>query len=571
MKKKNQLVKSLISSALLIPAVVSIQAPSTEAATSTQIASAVQKAVSASQVLRRATSIEDNGDGKTKPYVEFNNTKAAYAKAISMVKSMPSSNSKVVYETKLKDVEVKIKNATNYIDAISSGEKILAKKNELQAHVNKGILTQDTVNLYHSLSREITKQGKILDPVYGKTTREFMRAYYKESAEKLKKETIYAVTVKMAADLISSNASNEENLKQSKEVLRYLPAIPQQAYKKQLTAQWESLKGKVPASIQDAEYKNLEMIYENLIEIETIVKPGVSSSNVPVLYEETKNGISKVEIPLAKQKMEEALKAAMSELFLPVSEIKTLLTKKAAEKGIPPEIVKAIALTENGNFQQFEPNGEVFKSFDNGYGIMQVTSLSEEKAEKVKYDLSYNIEEGINILLEKWNYASVSRIPVINDGAKDTLENWYFAVMAYNGLSKSNDPTFATNKTYQEKVFANLSSMNPELIKEEDLKITYNSSTGQMLFNDKMLYTTTKKTKSVQLFKSGESIVLPSEVNLRSVPTTENNTPLKKLSKGTTVTLLSGPTEDNNKYNIFTWYKVKVNATGQIGYIASIW
>ncbi|ESU34204.1 hypothetical protein G3A_02280 [Bacillus sp. 17376] len=573
--KKHQLVKTLISSALILPAVVSIQAPSTEAATTTQIASAVQKAISNSQILRRATSIEWNGDGKTRPYTEYNNTKAAYYYAEKLVKAMPSSNTKVVYQAKLGEVKTQIDRAVAYIDAITAGEKIVVKKNALQSQVNKGLLTAETESLYHSLSFEIGKQAKLLDRVYGVTTREYIRQYYKQTSERLRDDLSYPVTAKMALDQIETSKSNEEILRESKKVLMFLQVVPQKSFKEQLTVRWKSLEGKVPSTIQDAEYKNLLSVYNNMAELEKTIKPGVSSPKVPLLFEETKNGIAQVGHELAKRKLDETLTNVMNNLYLSVSEIKTLLTKKAAEKGIPPEIVKSIALTENGNFQQFLPNGEVFESFDNGYGIMQVTPLSEHDTrydwEKVKYDLGYNIETGVNILLEKWGYSGSRRLPVVNDGNKETLENWYFAIIAYNGLSKRNDPITSSKATYQEKVYANLSSMKPEIISEDQLKISYNPATGQMLFNDKMLYVTTKKTKSAQLYKVGDTLSLPSAVNLRKVPTTVNNTPIKQLEKGTAITIIDQPTEDSNKFNIFTWYKVKVNSTGETGYVASLW
>lgn len=574
MKKKQQLIKTIISSSLILPAVISIQAPSTEAATTTQIASAVQKAISNSQILRRATSIEWSGDGKTRPYTEYNNTKAAYYYAEKLVKAMPSSNTKIVYQANLSEAKTQIDRAVAYIDAITAGEKIVDKKNALQSQVDKGLINAETVSLYHSLSFEIAKQAKLLDRVYGVTTREFIREYYKKTSERLRDELSYPVTVKMALDQMESSNSNEEILRESKKVLMFLQVVPQPSFEKQLTAKWDSLKGRVPASIQDVEYKNLLSVHNNLAELKKTIKPGISSSQVPILYEDTKNRIAQIGNSLAKRKLDESLTSVMSNLFLSVSEIKTLLTKKAAEKGIPPEIVKSIALTENGNFQQFLPDGEVFKSPDNGFGIMQVTPLSENDTrfdwEKVKYDLGYNIETGINILLEKWGYSG-SRLPIVNDGNMETLENWYFAIMAYNGLSKRNDPFASAEATYQEKVYANLSSLDPEIISEDQLKISYNQTTGQMLFGDKMQYATTKKTKTAQLYKVGDSLTLPTSVNFRNVPTTLNNTPIKQLPKGTTITIMDQPTEDSNKFNIFTWYKIKINATGETGYIASLW
>ena len=56
--------------------------------------------------------------------------------------------------------------------------------------------------------------------------------------------------------------------------------------------------------------------------------------------------------------------------------------------------------------------------------------------------------------LDKWGYGG-DITPTVNNNEKNIVENWYFAVMAYNGLSNVNDPTTASNP-YQNKVWNNL-------------------------------------------------------------------------------------------------------------------
>ena len=71
---------------------------------------------------------------------------------------------------------------------------------------------------------------------------------------------------------------------------------------------------------------------------------------------------------------------------------------------------------------------------------------------KLKTDYDFNISEGARILNQKWR-----TVPKIGDGDRNKLENWYFAVWAYNGWSTKNNPNYAKSQgliAYQDKVFA---------------------------------------------------------------------------------------------------------------------
>jgi hypothetical protein len=144
----------------------------------------------------------------------------------------------------------------------------------------------------------------------------------------------------------------------------------------------------------------------------------------------------------------------------------------------PCELLKAIAMNESG-WKQFcvpeSPPDQVGKSertiisFDCGYGIAQVTSgmhVGEMPAfdrDLVAADPTYNLATGAQILAGKWRATNC-----VGDRQPATLEHWYLAVWAYNGLAYSNspvnpnyDPTRPVcdpnagcpNRPYQERVF----------------------------------------------------------------------------------------------------------------------
>lgn len=96
--------------------------------------------------------------------------------------------------------------------------------------------------------------------------------------------------------------------------------------------------------------------------------------------------------------LESPMESSETELHeeLNMEEKLRLLTETALKYGIPPEILKAIALAES-QMLQFE-NGKPFISDDNGIGIMQVTHPTVEvDQERLKYDTAYNIEVGAKI------------------------------------------------------------------------------------------------------------------------------------------------------------------------------
>ena len=134
-----------------------------------------------------------------------------------------------------------------------------------------------------------------------------------------------------------------------------------------------------------------------------------------------------------------------------------LLTNAAINADIPPEVVKAVATQENG-WKQFDENGEPIISEDGGIGLMQITNKANYDQEKLKYDIYYNIDAGIEILNSMYNRTD---LPKIKGAGREVIENWYFPVMAYNGTKPVNSPLYQQTEekntnAYQEKVFAHI-------------------------------------------------------------------------------------------------------------------
>lgn len=137
---------------------------------------------------------------------------------------------------------------------------------------------------------------------------------------------------------------------------------------------------------------------------------------------------------------------------------------------IPPSLLKAVGWIESG-WRQFTPQGRPVVSYDFGYGIMQVTSgmpgafgrvqgaLDPDTQSRIITDYLYNVAYGARMLVQKWD-----RAPKIGDEDPTEVENWYYALWAYNGwgwVNNPNNPRFTRSGTpvtnpgafpYQERV-----------------------------------------------------------------------------------------------------------------------
>lgn len=136
-------------------------------------------------------------------------------------------------------------------------------------------------------------------------------------------------------------------------------------------------------------------------------------------------------------------------------EIARIFERVAQEKQVPAEILKAIAYAESG-WRQWDNSGNVVANYASKrpyLGIMQVGAYDPADTatvNKLKSDIAFNIAYGADVLLSKWEMT-----PRIGDGDKSKLENWYFAIWAYNSWSTLNNPSNAAaagRVAYQDKI-----------------------------------------------------------------------------------------------------------------------
>ncbi|CAG9621402.1 cell wall-binding repeat-containing protein [Sutcliffiella rhizosphaerae] len=264
-----------------------------------------------------------------------------------------------------------------------------------------------------------------------------------------------------------------------------------------------------------------------------------------------------------------------------VAQINVMLTQEALLAGVPPEIIKAIAWQES-TWRQFRTNdepsglwkkGDPIVSFDGGIGIMQITepNMASERERRLKEDIRYNIQEGIRILKEKWSYNNWGRIPKINGNDMNVLEDWYFAVMAYNGISRRNDPKYYPNNTYQDVIYRHVEryaqmSVSKFPVTHLHNDIYYNTA-GSLHFRRDQYHINGQFTKSKHVFSENELVkATESGVRLRRSP---EGAEVRFTTAGEVLQVVGPFQAGSNNNNHFVWYPVRDMNSNETYYIAS--
>ncbi|MGF6953489.1 hypothetical protein QF028_005994 [Neobacillus sp. B4I6] len=255
--------------------------------------------------------------------------------------------------------------------------------------------------------------------------------------------------------------------------------------------------------------------------------------------------------------------------------INCLLTNAAIQADIPPEVVKGIA-TKESDWRQFV-DGKPFISNDNGIGIMQITdkTLPDEQQERLKNDILYNIETGVRILNYK---ASLTTLPHIKGAGRDIIENWYFPVMAYNGVVQVNSPLFQetgeiNHEAYQELAFVKIEK---ESYMGDTVLARYPFEVKDFKYVDKFIEFLQPEyivqgvhETTIRLTEGDRVITTKDKVNLRKGPGAPC---VEKVLPINTPLLIEGPfefDETETSRNQFVWFPVKTVDGLYVGYVSS--
>lgn len=135
----------------------------------------------------------------------------------------------------------------------------------------------------------------------------------------------------------------------------------------------------------------------------------------------------------------------------PVTYIRASLKAAALRYNVPSVILMAIAYQETG-WRQFDANGNTVlgsNATSQDIGIMQINSWGRNDIARLMTDIDYNIDTGAKMLDGKWKLT-----PGIGDRDRNVLENWYYAIWAYNGFSSTNNPNTIGGRHFQDGILA---------------------------------------------------------------------------------------------------------------------
>lgn len=245
-------------------------------------------------------------------------------------------------------------------------------------------------------------------------------------------------------------------------------------------------------------------------------------------------------------------------------EIEHIIEQKAIELGIPSVLLKAIARVES-NFRQFREDGSTFTGDHGGsIGLMQVNTRSSSAydRERLRYDIEYNIEAGARVLLGKWQSA-VRKLPQIGNMDPNIIENWYFALWAYNGWASSNNPnTGKKSQTYQEmiqKVCKEAYGVEWTLLDPKLLPASGKPDREDYRFDTPEPF----HLGDICFYRAGEEVRINSMADL-SVRNAPDGEVIGKVMSGEKYVVMGDPVLAGGYY----WYPIANSAGQQQGYVA---
>ncbi|MDX8361144.1 S-layer homology domain-containing protein [Cytobacillus sp. IB215316] len=256
-------------------------------------------------------------------------------------------------------------------------------------------------------------------------------------------------------------------------------------------------------------------------------------------------------------------------------EKKQLLSEIANEYRIPAEVLKAIAYVETG-MMQFDDDGHPIISENGGLGMMQIRLSDEEMNERgidrhqLETDTRYNVEVAAQLLNEYWES---SKLPKINEHDRSIIEDWYFTIMAYDGLTKQNDPHIEHEQApYQERVFEAIrehSLVDVQQIPPFDVVYDDTNAPEQLSFPTMSYQWDGLMTQTAQPLSNGDLVYTNNAHASYSEFSDElDGDTVKNVFDYTPLQIIAGPFENNDPAIHYVYYEVLGNEMG--GYIASV-
>ncbi|HHZ03084.1 MAG TPA: transglycosylase SLT domain-containing protein [Tissierellia bacterium] len=251
----------------------------------------------------------------------------------------------------------------------------------------------------------------------------------------------------------------------------------------------------------------------------------------------------------------------------PREEVENIIDTIAQKRAIPAILLKSIARVESC-FEHYDHNGNP-KINGTSIGLMQVNNrYGGYNTEKLKYDIEYNIEAGADVLLNKWSMSSYQSVSSVGNMDPNILENWYFALWAYNGWAQSNNPnmlsSYAKKYTYQQLVY-NIAEKEYNK-KINNIDFSYLPAAGKPSRSLVVPTPSNCSSGNIVLYEIGDYVRtdgIRKSYHLRDVPAGKY---IHELDVNQLAVITEGPVLEKGYY----WYKVSVDENKE-GWIERNW
>ena len=251
----------------------------------------------------------------------------------------------------------------------------------------------------------------------------------------------------------------------------------------------------------------------------------------------------------------------------PREELEAMIEEVAEKRAIPSVILKAIARVESV-YEHFNSDGSP-KITGSSIGLMQINNrYGGYDTDRLKYDIMYNIEAGADLLLNKWSMSSYQSVSSVGNMDPNVLENWYFALWAYNGWAQSNNPhmlsNYSKNYTYQDLIYYIAEKEYGQTINNIDFSyLPQSGKPSRSLIVPTPTYT---NSGNIVLYEVGDYVRtdgVRTEFQLRDAPAGRY---IHELELGQLGIITEGPVMQNGYY----WYKVNIDENRE-GWIERNW
>lgn len=251
----------------------------------------------------------------------------------------------------------------------------------------------------------------------------------------------------------------------------------------------------------------------------------------------------------------------------PREEIEAMIDEVAQKRAIPSVILKSIARVESV-YEHYNTDGSP-KMSGSSIGLMQVNNrYGGYNSDKLKYDIMYNIEAGADVLLNKWSMSSYQDVSSVGNMDPNILENWYFALWAYNGWAQSNNPnmlsSYAKKYTYQQLIYLIAENEYGQTINNIDYSyLPQSGKPSRSLVVPTPTYTNSGNIIQYEIGDYVRTDGVRNEYQLRDVPAGKY---IHELGVNQLGIINEGPVLQNGYY----WYKVYVDENKE-GWIERNW